>query len=320
MFRRTARAGNKGRVQYIVDVGTTPFSNGQKSIGWLRNARDDAESKRLNQFKQSSIPRIEMEEKLFQKFTTLLQHIKGKLETSTTTVPKKLLEIHLDNLKNRWALWLDSVGERIQTAVATKSDAVFKEFDAFSREINSLFSSGVVREGRVLFERGPFEVTRLGRLYEANEQFELAMSYFNRVINDEPHYSEVARYYLSACILRKYPINLDQRKLSKRHLKICRKSLQDRIYSLSASIHILAMINEKKQKEGVSHVSGGYEIMVRNECELMQIHIGKINEAVGSPIDVSTVKQIKGVLDDKEALELFQVLAKLPAVIQDFRY
>ncbi|CAG7690596.1 unnamed protein product, partial [Allacma fusca] len=219
-FGRTARNGKPGSVQYVViHTGTEEIT-----VNALRRVRDECESKRLDNSRIKNIPRIEIEEKLCKKFYEILSIVKSKLKETDTNVE----QLHIENLANRWAMWLDSMSENIKLIHINGEAPILEYFAEYKSDIISKI--GDVSK----FESGPVEFIKLGKLYEARGDFCLAQPNFDKIIYSAPNHCDVAHYYKAALLLKQNlsDINVKRQAI---HLKFSYRLLKKKMNQLVSS-------------------------------------------------------------------------------------
>ncbi|CAG7717820.1 unnamed protein product [Allacma fusca] len=226
----------------------------------------------------------------------------------TDTYEEKL---HIENLTNQWAMWLDSMSENLKLVHVNGEALILEYFADFESDMLSKISA--VSK----FESGPVECIRLGKLYEARGDFFMAKPYFDKIISSEPDHCDVAHYYKAALLLKQNPSETKVKRQAIRHLKYSYRLLKKRMNQLVSSLNTFQITCDVRRLNGEGTMCNRYQKQVENELELYQVQCGKIEEAVRVPITSATFKTLG--FNDKDSTNIFQVLRKNPAICKNYR-
>lgn len=309
-FGRTARAGLSGTVQFIIRDPTADTKN-PVTIDQLRQLRDMKEAERLENFRTKSMQRIEIEEHLCSKFNTLYANVATYLKSSG--LPQEYKDLQLEFLKNQWALWLDSISEQIKILHITGRSRILEQFSDFERTA----MTNISRFGS--FATGALEHTKLGRYYQSKEEYGRAISCFDMAINSEPNYAEISHYYKAACILKENMSGMTHKRRAIYHLKSSESVIRKRIAQVMTASQTLDVTSSIRREAGVGTGSNRFEKQVKSESELYQVHVGKIQEAIGSTVDAKFFENITGVNSEQEGEEIFACLRRHYNIVKSFR-
>ncbi|XDV26026.1 hypothetical protein PO909_029834 [Leuciscus waleckii] len=207
IFGRTSRKGNPGMVQMVVNCDhLAPAYQGQ-SVEIMRQLREDYEIKRIHDMESDELVEINLKEKLFSTFCTLLKDFDGhytqqeKLDPMRMQLkdipdcfkhqqPKFDYQPAINALKESWALWLTLHEDHIN-----RHDD-FKQLEAdLIRTINQ--TSGKLLRGECdnFYDHVKQAIVRtdLHCLDKSNNAFG-AEYYWQKVGYSDPHYKAVALY------------------------------------------------------------------------------------------------------------------------------
>lgn len=207
IFGRTSRKGNPGMVQMIVNCDhLAPAYQGQ-SVEIMRQLREDYEIKRIHDMESDELVEINLKEKLFSTFCTLLKDFDGhytqqeKLDPMGMQLsnipdcfkhhqPKFDYKPAINALKESWALWLTLHEDHIN-----RHDD-FRQLEAdLIRTINE--TSGKLLRGECdnFYDQVKQAIVRtdLHCRDKSNNAFG-AEFYWQKVGNSDPHYKAVALY------------------------------------------------------------------------------------------------------------------------------
>ncbi|KAG1928587.1 preprotein translocase subunit SecA [Pimephales promelas] len=207
IFGRTSRKGNPGMVQMVVNCDhLAPAYQGQ-SVEIMRQLREDYEIKRIQDMESDELVEINLKEKLFSTFCTLLKDFDGHYTQQEKLDPMQMqlqdipdcfkhhqhkfdYQPAINALKESWALWLtlhedhinrhDDIrqleADLIRTIKETSEKLLRGECDNFYDHIKQ----AIVR-------------TNLHCRDKSDNAFG-AESYWQKVVNSDPHYKAVALY------------------------------------------------------------------------------------------------------------------------------
>jgi preprotein translocase subunit SecA len=313
---RTARCGQTGSFQFIIENVNDKMSQSGDPYGQmlqLKSKRDDNERLRLDNIRRESLPKIQMEEKLFHKFyEKCVRPLKEKslesLNLFTSSINMEPLQKHHKNimkncLNNRWAFWLDENAELIEKA---HRDPVFDANlkDNFGRltmsvqftDVESILSS-------------PSEWMGLARFYEESSLTNKAAKFYKNVTSLEPKWCENALLDLARLTLEK-EAGYEQKMIAKCYLKRARKLIDDRSETLTSLVQQIDQCLNRHTERGSALCHKRFEEQVMNQIRLWRIHSSKIDNLLGVPLKSA----LAAVLPTEEDQHIDQVIELLVSV------
>ncbi|WP_375326319.1 hypothetical protein [Candidatus Tisiphia endosymbiont of Nemotelus uliginosus] len=313
-FGRTARAGNKGTATYIV---FDPRKQGEDiDISQLKKERNEEETKRLAVVQKEQLPKIKLEDELFGEFNKLQQTVESKLQSEYKFKQQKTskdpLKLQIDSLKNKWAIWLNKMGDKFDKIHETGNGEVLKEYEVFASEINNKLDNeyGLIEE--------PGELNKLGRVYLDNEQYSEALDCFNYIIEQHSSFASIAYYYKAFCIIRKEGSGFDAKVKAKVALKKSLRMLEEDRSKILSRNQILKTINEVARTQGKGLESNCFAKQNEGEAQILSVHINAINSAVGSEISSDSFNA-PGIAGDQSQKVFDELLNDQYDIIKDFR-
>ncbi|XP_051987382.1 uncharacterized protein LOC127647274 [Xyrauchen texanus] len=207
IFGRTSRKGNPGMVQMVVNCDhLAPAYKGQ-SVEIMRQLREDYEIKRIHDMESDELAKIKLKENLFSTFCELLKGFdehytqEEKLDPmllQLSNIPKTFTHHQskfdyqpaINALKESWALWLTLHEEHID-----RHDDLSQLQTDLTRTMNE--TSGKLLQGECnnFYDhvRQAIVRTDLHCRNKSSNDFG-ANSYWQKVVNADPHYKAVALY------------------------------------------------------------------------------------------------------------------------------
>ena len=315
-FRRTARQGNSGSGLYI--VWDPRAVNKPITIDFLCDERDEREQQRLEHIYSKGIPKILMEEKLFQKFIIFQQKIKKILEDGavmSSEHERKIVQLQLKSLQNKWAYFLDGLSERIDNIVQHGEANILNEYNKFEESILHLLESS---QFKLINE--PSELMKLGKCYFDEKVYRKAEDCYDAIIEKEPDFGGFAHYYKAACIFGQGS-DLNAKRRAKSALKRAVSLLESKLSRLATCNQAIQFIGQRQQNFGLGTGPDQFTKSNLNEMSVIQIHINAAKEALGTELSEDTFKS--GVVTGEEHKTIFENLRKnfkerviqLPAVV-----
>ncbi|XP_039509517.1 uncharacterized protein LOC120464199 [Pimephales promelas] len=207
IFGRTSRKGNPGMVQMVVNCDhLAPAYQGQ-SVEIMRQLREDYETKRIHDMESDELVEINLKENLFSTFCTLLKNFDGHYTKQEKLDPMRMqlqnipdcfkrhqhkfdYQPAINGLKESWALWLTLHEDHIN-----RHDD-FRQLEAdLIRTINETSVKLLQGECDNFYDHIKQAIVRtdLHCRDKSNNAFG-AKSYWQKVVNSDPHYKAVALY------------------------------------------------------------------------------------------------------------------------------
>jgi hypothetical protein len=295
---RTARAGQPGSFQFVIEMENdenprqaNPNGDPYGRMLELKLKRNENERLRLDNIRQEALPKIKLEEKLFQRFyekcVSPLEHIEQR----------HLRAITRNCLNNRWALWLDENSGLIENAHRDPVlDANMNDsFDQLTLSVQSLDVESIVSS--------PSEWMILARYYEDSLLPDRAAKCYQQVTSMEPNWSENALLDCASLVLSE-SAGFEKKKEAKGYLKRARKLIEDRIQVLTNLYQQIDQCLNRQMERGSALCHKRFEEQVTNQIRLWRIHAFKIDNLLG----VSLQRALAAVLPIENDQHIDQVI------------
>ena len=195
-FGRAARKGQNGSGQLCIMSSDNLDKKQSSRLSILKMAkqRNAEEKQRLVSMKNHYESFIMKEEDYFNRFKSLYAKFQTALENLEVTEKEVILNACLD----RWALWLDSVGQIMGNDDADVESRWIRFERQMKEECQSKSTSSVIR----FRTKSPCLRVKLAVVYIKQKEYLKAMKILQEVITDEPKFSESAHYYYAHCIIK----------------------------------------------------------------------------------------------------------------------
>ncbi|KAG7314318.1 hypothetical protein KOW79_021621 [Hemibagrus wyckioides] len=207
IFGRTSRKGNPGMVQMVVNCDhLAPAYQGQ-SVEIMRQLREDYEIKRIKDMESDELVEIDLKENLFSTFCSRLKDFDGRFSHREKLDPMRLqlqnipdcftqqgsrfdYQPAINALKESWALWLTLHEEHINR---------HDDFSQLEADLNKTMNetSGKLLKGECdnFYDHVRQAIVRTDLHCRNKTKSDFgAKSYWQKVINSDPHYKAVALY------------------------------------------------------------------------------------------------------------------------------
>ncbi|EFN77119.1 Protein translocase subunit secA [Harpegnathos saltator] len=197
-FGRTARYGNKcsGRL-IILSSGST--KNAVLQTLHLKKERDIEEIHRTSDIKLYYETRTSVEEDAFHQFKEVYQQLAKNLKDEVCDEVKEIL---LRSCLDEWVFWLDENSKYINGTLGTQNTDKYKaSLSILMDRLRALKSKE--SKNWVHWTCEPTEIVRLAKYFARNKQQDMAIELFDRVIKEEPNFSESAHYYKAFSLIKK---------------------------------------------------------------------------------------------------------------------
>ncbi len=313
---RTARSGQPGSYQFIIENVNDKMSQSGDPYGrmlQLKSKRDDDERLRLDNIRRESLPKIQMEEKLFHEYyEKCVRPLKEKslesLNVFTSSINLDYMQKHLRTimrncLNNRWALWLDENAGLIEKAHRDPVfDADLKEnFDRLTMSVQFTDVESILSS--------PSEWMGLARFYEELSYPTKAAKFYRKVIEIEPKWCENALLDLARLTLAE-SAGYEQKMIAKGYLKPARKLIDDRSETLISLNQEIDQCLKRQTERGSALCHKRFEEQMMNQIRLWRIHSSKIDNLLGVPLKSA----LAAVLTTEEDQHIDQVIELLVIV------
>lgn len=281
-YGRAARNGEPGTAQLIFRSTRQSASHSAARVIDVKKQRDINELKRLADIKSYHETQIKQEEKWFGKFRKAYDTLK-KLE-QTEDVKHILLQTFL----NQWAFWLDKNKKHLVST--SNSQDICRSLENVISGWTELESEDL--EGWLKLITDPTQLVKLGLFYLKKKEFSSSLRLFNKVIEEEPYFSEIAHYYtVFVNTQQKDYVNTDivkglvstdiQQDILE-PLKVIAKKLKERAESSKMSG---LEINWLKEQDKVNLVQiDSFLDQQRNISKIFEVILQSINNILGNEI------------------------------------
>ncbi|WP_353273052.1 helicase-related protein [Wolbachia endosymbiont (group A) of Portevinia maculata] len=268
---RAARSGDPGSGNLII----IDPSKGEHEIMELKNIRDNEEVVRMSKIQSHYANKIQKEEECFKMFSEQYKKLNRSLIDDGT--PEKVREILLESCLDKWAFWLDRNGKGIETK--TKEE-VIKQCKEFISSLNNLSP-----RNWPAWVHDPVQIIKLAKYFAEIEKYDNAISLFNKVINEEPLFSEAAHYYKAFTLVKKIDWakkksegeNKEALRELKAELREAEKLFSDRSKFFAAASAIVDKIEED--------INGGKRIIQNESYRKQKEELSKLYNAFSQSVD-----------------------------------
>ncbi|XP_025153364.1 uncharacterized protein LOC112588266 isoform X2 [Harpegnathos saltator] len=272
-FGRAARCGNNGSGRLIILGSRDTQSISQTSH--LKKERDFEEIRRISDIKLYYETRISVEEDAFHQFKEVYQQLGKNLKDEVCDEVKEVL---LRSCLDEWAFWLDENSKYINGMLGEQ------DTDKYKASLSKLIDRLRVLKSKeskdwVQWTREPTQIIRLAKYFARNKQQDTAIELFDRVIKEEPNFSESAHYYKAFSLIKK--IDKKDRGALKELKKELRKSAKllekHRDYAIMAGNIIDAL---KQRNPGIMQIDA-FKEQHKNISTIYQIFLQSIDDMFG---------------------------------------
>jgi chromosome segregation ATPase len=324
-FFRTARNGNSGSGKFII-CEPRLLENPNITVDYLREIRDIEEARRLEQIRTHGIPKLEREQKLFEKFIALQKAVRAKLEANLKepkAFDRKAVDAQLKSLQNKWAFFLDKLDAKITDVEKFSEAELMQEYAKFEAEVWKLLEQ---QPFRLITE--PAELMKMARYcmdpqidkhFSEEAGYRFALQYLDAIIEREPDFAGFAHYYKAHCNFGLKQNSLDSKASARCSLKRAIDLLDEKIGRLSTAAQFIRVLRTRKQEKlGYGLEADDFTRSLSNEISLIQVHINAAREALGTELSADSFKS--GTVTGEEHKEVFnKIRQNLKQVIKDYR-
>ncbi|KAI9552300.1 hypothetical protein GHT06_022664 [Daphnia sinensis] len=328
---RTARSGQPGSYQFVIQEGLGQVVDAQGStdpygkLCALKIARDDEERSRLEHLRLNAVPKIKLEESLFERF--FRECIKPLRERSTpdetvATIQTEETDIKIHCLNNRWAIWLDDNAKQIECA---HSDRVLSE------NLNKAFESFIssVANARWLsledLAQTPSELMCVARFYEnhskdCSSNLDRAIRCCKQIVTKEPLFCENALLEHVRLILLDKADYYKKREAKKLLVK-AKKLIDSRIEILTGLNQVVSILRQKTNSGSDPAEHFRFEEQTSNMIHLLQVHLNSISSLLGVPLTDALSRQFHSEENNDEQLnKVNDIIARSSNYYKPLRY
>ena len=331
-FGRTSRNGAPGSGQFILRVERGEYESvydlSQYSASGLRARlealgdsiierekinRDNKETARLCELKKKNILHLEIEENLFEMFSTfknehaskVIENImknysidmklkmKLKLKFKKYDFGQEMRDTFDKSLKNKWAFWLDEAAEKIKK-INTKADqqALKNEFkiDFIDRKTRLLTNCSSFEHLVTTLTEMPEETIHIGKVCLKFEKWHLAKYCFDHAKSqgDITGFANIGTAFCSVKINSSHNAQFKKelrRELKQASVKI--ESLKQGIMSNYKMADFLSQYSSEKQNQSISASENLYQEQVKGKLEVIGLQLNYLKRSIGSSLEAN---------------------------------
>ncbi|EFN78488.1 Protein translocase subunit secA [Harpegnathos saltator] len=281
-FGRVARYGNNGSGRLIIlGLRSTQCIS---QMSHLKKERDFEEIRRISDIKLHYETWISVEEDAFHQFKEVYQQLEKNLKDEVCDEVKEIL---LRSCLDEWAFWLDENSKYINGTLGEQDTDKYKaslcKLIDHLRALKSKDSKNWVH-----WTREPTQIIRLAKYFARNKQQDTAIELFDRVIKEEPNFSEGAHYYKAFSLIKKIDKN-DRgvlRELKKELREAAKLLRKHRDYAVKAGNIIDLM---KHQNPDIMW-NNAFEKRHKNISTIYQIFLHSIDDVFGHNVTSQNLK------------------------------
>ncbi|XP_072017159.1 uncharacterized protein [Amphiura filiformis] len=322
-FGRSARKGQYGTGQMIILDNSTEY----RSSELMKMERNRNEEHRLTQIRTQFETVIKVEEKLLGDFRNLYERLRKALRNRHRNILERLSDFKegLQNGKqsrnkdmemvillsclDEWAFALDSVQNLIKEGkdVTTKLKNNWLGKERMEKSIRMLANSS--KKMPIDLVNSPPRRIKLGLIMVSDNDSESAAKIFRQVIEEEPHFAEMAHYYMVHCLIQEK--SKDASKL-KFHLEQAEQIIRRRIDECAVSVGIDEVIKDNFAESRESFLySDDYSKQKEGMICLYKEYIESIESLQGCTIQVKRLQENQVTEDPVQARLLIQDLQQI---------
>ncbi|XP_025153366.1 uncharacterized protein LOC109503669 isoform X2 [Harpegnathos saltator] len=272
-FGRAARYGNNGSGRLII-MGLR-YTQSILQTSHLKKERDFEEIRRISNIKLHYETQISVEEDAFHQFKEVYQQLEKNLKDEVCDEVKEIL---LRSCLDEWVFWLDENNKYINDTLGELDMDIYKA--SLSKLIDRLQAlKSEESKDWIQWTREPTQIIRLAKYFARNKQQNKAIELFDRVIKEEPNFSESAHYYKAFSLIKKID-KKDRRAVKelKKELREAAKLLKKhRDYALLAG-NIISTL--KRRDLGIMQIDA-FKEQHNNISTIYQIFLQSIDDMLG---------------------------------------
>ncbi|VDI03586.1 preprotein translocase subunit SecA [Mytilus galloprovincialis] len=282
-FGRAARKGQHGSGQLIICecMEGQHKTNEILTISRMKIQRDTSENERISKIQQRYETFIRAEERLFRKFQTFYDKLKQTLITKQTE--PEFQKVILQALLDRWAFWLDSVETSLE--ISGNFSSIKDNLIEFLQEIDVSWVNHDSSKMTMMLH-SPSQLVKAGKAKTSSQEYNNAQTFFDKVIDCDPSFSESALYYKVHCLLKRGDFTCDDFKIVRNIFGICKYLIEQRIEKLRNAVQIVNVISSQyTNKREIFTVSDGYVQQKENAIQIYYQIIDSIDSMNGYAIE-----------------------------------
>ncbi|GFV68821.1 protein translocase subunit SecA 2 [Trichonephila clavipes] len=277
-FGRASRSGDPGSGNLII----IDPSKGEHEIMKLKSIRNNEEVVRVSKIQSHYVDKIQKEEECFKMFSEQYKKLNRSLIDDGT--PEKVREILLESCLDKWAFWLDRNGKGIETK--TKEE-VIEQCKEFILSLNNLSL-----RNWPAWVHDPVQIIKLAKYFAEIEKYDNAISLFNKIINEEPLFSEAAHYYKAFTLVKKIDWakkksegeNKEALRELKAELREAEKLFNDRSKFFAAASAIVDKIEEDINKGKRIIQNESYRKQKEDLSKLYNVFSQSVDDILSCPV------------------------------------
>ncbi|XP_075145075.1 uncharacterized protein LOC142220069 [Haematobia irritans] len=309
-FGRAARKGERGSGQLVIKTKAEHSDPRHSTIFELRQQVNADEILHLSNVKTYYETQITAEEKCFKAFRTEYETLKASFDDKK--VPEPVAAILLHSCLDKWAFWLDKnaaqferqddMGDKIRLEESLEhfiSDLKRLKLEGDRAKDNTAWFPWVEGNAALMIQLAK-------KLAGSNTQH--AIELFNKVISQEPEFSEAAHYYKAYALSLQsdWPNDNTVMEELRQELQKAWKLFNTR-YDLA--IYAAGVISKLKEQnlDGILQIES-FEEQQKSFANLYRIYCQSIDDTIG--ITVSPKWFSRGNIDDQLSSKLYEGLLK----------
>ncbi|VDI58633.1 Hypothetical predicted protein [Mytilus galloprovincialis] len=282
-FGRAARKGQHGSGQLIICecMEGQHKTNEILTISRMKIQRDTSENERISKIQQRYETFIRAEERLFRKFQTFYDKLKQTLITKQTE--PEFQKVILQALLDRWAFWLDSVETSLE--ISGNFSSIKDSLGEFLQEIDVSWVNHDSSKMTMMLH-SPSQLVKAGKAKTSSQEYNNAQTFFDKVIDCDPSFSESALYYKVHCLLKRGDCTSDDFKIVRNIFGVCKYLIEQRIEKLRNAVQIVNVISSQYTKKRETFtVSDGFFQQKENAIQIYYQIIDSIDSMNGYAIE-----------------------------------
>lgn len=308
---RTSRKGQNGSGRFVIYDPRVSTSLQEISIDYLLSERDVQERERLEGIELETIPRVNLEAVLFERFSKMSEKLKASFKT---TVSKDLQQ---KELRDQWAFFLETNNDTLEDTYKHPKQT----------EDDLLEALQVFEEGQTAAATGVFGlISSPGNLLHIvtealrNENYSQAGLAAQEIIDTDKQFAAYGYYYHALSRFRDGIENYQTKAVALKELDKAVYLLKREAEFLQAQSQVISTINGAREKKGEGTESKAFEKSNSNTQSLIQVHVGAAEKLTGRVLTEADF-ETSAINGDstKKVFDIFQEQDKLRKYVRPLR-